>query len=301
MMTFNTTVYGKWILAGEHSVIRGYPALVFPVKNRSLTFSYQDTDDIFSIEHLDGEYSIWPLLWNKAFYQAKKTLGMENKDFKGKCSLSSTIPLGAGLGASAALCVSMARFFQWKGYLAESEIWSFARKLENIFHGTSSGVDIAAACTGEGILFENKKYQLIEKNWQPKWYLYYSGRQAITSESVQKVARLWEKDKVLGKKIDESMAKSVELAQQSLQKTNAEEGFPLLVEATNRAASCFEQWDLISTQDKEKMDYLFTQGCAAVKPTGSGGGGHLLTLWQEEPPQSLHSQLIPCGGTENVH
>ena len=34
---FQTTTYGKWILAGEHAVIRGHGALVFPVHNKKLT------------------------------------------------------------------------------------------------------------------------------------------------------------------------------------------------------------------------------------------------------------------------
>lgn len=32
---FQTTTYGKWILAGEHAVLRGHSALVFPIKEKN--------------------------------------------------------------------------------------------------------------------------------------------------------------------------------------------------------------------------------------------------------------------------
>lgn len=40
---FATTTYGKWILVGEHAVVRGHAALVFPIKGKKLTLSYSAT------------------------------------------------------------------------------------------------------------------------------------------------------------------------------------------------------------------------------------------------------------------
>lgn len=37
---FSTTVHGKWILAGEHAVIRGNPAIVIPLPSFELTLHY---------------------------------------------------------------------------------------------------------------------------------------------------------------------------------------------------------------------------------------------------------------------
>lgn len=38
---FQTTTHGKWILAGEHTVLRGHGALVFPILGKKLTLSYK--------------------------------------------------------------------------------------------------------------------------------------------------------------------------------------------------------------------------------------------------------------------
>ena len=41
---YQTTTHGKWILAGEHAVIRGHGALVFPLPDKTLTLSYTPAD-----------------------------------------------------------------------------------------------------------------------------------------------------------------------------------------------------------------------------------------------------------------
>lgn len=35
------------------------------------------------------------------------------------------------------------------------------------------------------------------------------------------------------------------------------------------------------------MNRLTAEGALAVKPTGSGGGGFVLSLWDRQPPESL--------------
>jgi mevalonate kinase len=42
------------------------------------------------------------------------------------------------------------------------------------------------------------------------------------------------------------------------------------------------------------MEMLKKAGAVAVKPTGSGGGGYVLSLWTTQPPEELLSKLIPC-------
>src|SRR5574337_2011015 len=55
MNHFETKVHGKWILAGEHAVMRQSPAIVFPLKSRQLTLNYQESNELQT--HFSGEQS----------------------------------------------------------------------------------------------------------------------------------------------------------------------------------------------------------------------------------------------------
>ncbi len=289
-----TTVHGKWILAGEHAVLRGSPALVFPVQGKAMTLSFTSSERDLSVE-FSGEHGdeLRLLFWGvieKALEMTSRTRSVLHGHFQ----ITNSIPVGAGLGASAALCVGLGRWFAWRGWVAESELPEFCRLLENLFHGESSGVDIAVALSGRGLCFiRGGERYAIEPRWQPEWYLSYSGKRGVTSECVARVKALWTRDEVLGKRIDQDMREAVAMAARALQLSSATEGFDLLAEAINKARTCFEHWGLTSGEIGSHVQMLINHGAYAVKPTGSGDGGYVLSLWRKAPPADLSSLLIP--------
>jgi mevalonate kinase len=295
-MSFEARIFGKWILAGEHSVLRGCPALVFPLKSRALEIQYLENQKPLVVEMEKGPGDgMESLLW-KVLDRACEKKGIQKKELKGVLRLRNNIPIGAGLGASAALCVGLAKWFQALGHIDESELYEFSRSLEDLFHGESSGVDIAVAISGSGIKFfkdVNLERKAMATAWQPMWYLSYSGQRGITSECVQKVKNLIERDPETGSKIDGDMAKAVELAERALHE-GEETGFLKLKEAMSLANSCFERWNLSGDEPvAAHLHWLMEQGAAAVKPTGSGGGGYVLSLWQKPPSKMALLDLIP--------
>ncbi len=42
-----TIVHGKWILAGEHAVIRGFGALIFPIPSQQLRLQFNPPATIY--------------------------------------------------------------------------------------------------------------------------------------------------------------------------------------------------------------------------------------------------------------
>lgn len=288
---FDVVVPGKWILAGEHAVIRGSPALVFPLSSRSLELHFTPGSQELSLE-VSGEHGkeLQLLFWG-VLEKACELKKIQRSEIHGLVHIESSIPIGAGLGASAALCVGVSRWLQFFGVVSESQISEFARQLENLFHGESSGVDIAVALSKTGIKFvRGGDRAQLQLGWQPKWYVSYSGKRGVTLECVQKVKNLLETNPELGRQIDQDMARSVQMAEVALTK-NESEGFSELKEAIQLANSCFERWGLIT---KTHMDWLKEQGAVAVKPTGSGDGGYVLSLWTSTPSAEALKQLIPC-------
>ena len=213
--------------------------------------------------------------------------------------IKNQIPLGCGLGFSAALCMNMAQWLHHLGYLPEKEIYTFARDLENEFHGQSSGMDLAIhLAQNQGIYFQKHQWKKLSsplKQREKPLFLSWSGKRSFTCECVHQVQKLQKQNPQTLKIIDDGMKESVEIALKALEMKNLKEARHLLQVALQKAGQCFEQWGLHSKVEKQIQE-LYKAGACAVKPTGSGNGGYLLSLWPETPSPSLQQKigLLPC-------
>lgn len=260
--------HGKCILVGEHAVVRGAPALVFPLKSRGLTLLWEHDssapDRIEIREDALGEA-----------FRAALTRGLGSAKLKKgawKFDLASDIPLQAGLGSSAALSVAIARFLVSEN-LTNQELFPLALGMENLFHGTSSGIDVAAALADGPIRFEKGKApRALETKWHPELRLHDTGLRSSTKDCVAKVARLESRE------LDDRMARAVLQAEKALLEAKLAE----LAEAMEEASACFCEWGLIPREVAALMEELKRRGALAVKPTGSGDGGYVLSLWRDD-------------------
>lgn len=295
--SFETLTTGKWILAGEHTVLRGGKALVFPLPAAQLTFSFIPSDQRLRLIPSGTTGNDFDLLFWSVFEKACSLTNTDRESVRGQISLASEIPVGAGLGASAAFCVAFARWFAKGKIIPTENIEGFARELENLFHGESSGVDIAVAHSGMPLKFtRNGQREILKTNWKPELYLSYTGQRGVTRECVAKVKDLLTENPAAGNDIDQMMMKSVELAESALEKDRSQ-GLSELAKALRLSAECFSAWGLFDGAPEKQANLLLKAGALAVKPTGSGGGGYLLSLWPERP-NSLKipnlGPLIPC-------
>ncbi|MCC6137267.1 MAG: hypothetical protein IT287_01440 [Bdellovibrionaceae bacterium] len=87
------------------------------------------------------------------------------------------------------------------------------------------------------------------------------------------------------------MALSVELAKKAL--LDPSKPIQDLQHAVLLARTCFERWGLINPEVQEHMNTLQRLGAIATKPTGSGDGGFVLSLWDKQPPETTIS-LLSC-------
>lgn len=284
---FKTTTHGKWILAGEHSVIRGGTALVYPIPQKSLSLNYAPSTADLTADYVGETGSELHLLFWSVMEHGMHLLGKSLNTLSGHFILESTIPIGVGMGASAALSVAVARWFSAQTLIKAHDIQSFSTQLEHLFHGKSSGLDIAGVSSSVGVQFKQGNALPIQQRWQPHWYLSSSGQIGITSHCINQVQTLWDNNADLGRAIDQQMEQSVQLAITALANDSIK-ARTQLAEAISLAEHCFQQWGLISESLQLHMLTLKNAGAIAVKPTGSGSGGFVVSLWENaSPPKDL--------------
>jgi len=293
-MDFEKKIFAKWVLAGEYSVLRSGKALVYPLNHYFIRFKYHKGRSVLAIKKTGDyqeslDFSVSPVL-----HKALKTLDKKREQLKGRLEISAHVPFGAGLGASSSLCIGLSYLFLHKKWIKKQELKQFATHLEDIFHKKSSGMDITVLIKKKAILYsKGKVLKALEpfKN-KPQLFLSYSGGRASTSFGVTKVRKLFDKNWTLAESIDKQMCQAVTLSLQAIEAKKKEKTLSLLKEALDLGEDCFKQWELLSHDLKQHIQILKQEGAIATKPTGSGLGGYVISLWDKTPPSSLREKLI---------
>lgn len=291
-MVLKKRFYGKWILSGEHAVLRSKPALAFPLTDYFIDFSYEESDKPLNIKYNDNHSSFLSFL--PLFSQALKKIGKNSDDLKGVITIDSCIPFGAGLGASAILSVACAICFEYKKWIVKEEIFTVAKQLEDIFHKKSSGLDVAIVLEQKPLLFQEGKVQKYLNPFKVKPFLYlsYCGKKSSTFFAISKVNDAFLKNKKELQKIDDTMALSVEQCLKAIESSDEASMQEHLQKGLQLGEQSFEAYGLVSSSLKTHIQKLKQAGALACKPTGSGLGGYVLSLWNQKPDPSLEVDFI---------
>jgi mevalonate kinase len=258
-MKISYSAPAKVILSGEHAVVYGKPGLVSAI-NKRLEFSLWEAAKKTSDKNI---LHISQIIKN---YLKKEKINFVDKKFSFK--IASEIPIGRGLGSSAALSVTSAAAFLefYTGRQFEKEnINNIAFQIEKHFHQNPSGVDNSAACFGGLILYQknvkikNLDYR-IPKIIEEKLFLIDSGKpKETTGEMVDFVGT-----KSAGKILDE-----IEATTKKLKESLVRKNINLFKESLVDNEYLLEQLGIVSEKTKKLLEDLSKFGVGKV--TGAGG------------------------------
>lgn len=217
---------GKLILTGEHAVVYGRPALAMAVNRNAQTLITEDGaagtvsfdlpnlkegSESFTLralrefhgrvqrnyeEFLAGQLSIRDVLHKPVdlFQFAFVTVmdGLHLKMGGGvNVRLNSNIPIGCGMGSSAATILSVLRGLGHYYRVEFRPEWyaRYSLEVENMQHGKASGLDTYVSMHGGCVRFQNGEAQEMPLPRVPLYIVHTGSPQSTTGEAVSSVAR----------------------------------------------------------------------------------------------------------------
>jgi mevalonate kinase len=269
---------GKTILFGEHAVVYGVRAIAAGISRGVRARSQFGAADVMYVDgaKLDTDH---PLL--AALASMREYLGVIRK---AEVELQSDLPQGAGLGSSAAMAVATARALALSHQLELDTKRTFeaAQAWERVFHGTPSGVDVAAAQSNSLIGFQ--------KGSQPEPLLLarpmhlvvvQAGPPASTKQMVELVARHQKRHPIQFEKNLQAIASLAENAALLLRQGD----FRAVGKLMDFNHMLLAGWMLSTEEIETAVDLARRAGALGAKLTGAGGGGCVVALAEDEHAQ----------------
>lgn len=263
-MKISYSAPAKVILSGEHAVVYGKPALVSAI---NLRLKFIVTNLVRSSKDGKDDKEIFFISKEVKNYLINQKINFTDKPFNFK--IESKIPIGRGLGSSAALSVaSVATFLEfYTGRQFKKEIVNdLAFQIEKHFHQNPSGVDNSASCFG-GLILYRKNVSLknldfkIPKIIEEKLFLIDSGKpKETTGEMVD----------LVGTKTVKKILDKIEITTKELIESIENENIDTLKKCLVDNEKLLEKLGIVSKKTKKLFIDLSRFGIGKV----TGAGGH---------------------------
>jgi len=308
---------GKVTLFGEHAIVYGYPAIVTAIGRRVWVTAESRNDDAVVIAASDlrvpgvvvtyrGNDVIVGTDYGKtlsAVAYLRKAIEITS-DYLGtrggvNLMVRSEMPVGAGLGTSAAVSVAtIAAYSKILGYeLRRDEIAKLGWEVEKAVQGIASPMDTSIASFGGTIKIWKDSKEFVRRrlniNIEEPLIIGYVERQHTTAEMVKAVKNLKEKYGELVELIMKAIGRLTSEAERALLQSDVVRVGTLmnmnhgLLEALN-----------VSTMKLSQIVYAArAAGALGAKLTGAGGGGAVIALASKDNAErvelavKLHSSI----------
>ena len=288
------SAYGKAILIGEHAAVYGYPALSLPLHDVGVTIEINrdakplDWNSAWEV-WVRGQEIDLPLVARErlslSLALAVKECWAEDLEVQFvPCGIRirSEIPLGAGMGGSAAISAALTRLLDNIAGVPRplSDLARIANLIDGFFHGNASGLDAATVVASNAIEFVRGKGTCALENARPFYVvLIDSQERAHTSDMVSLVAQNREKDPTYVNGLLLQLGVLVEVAKSALRQGD----LSALGAAFNEAHATLRNLGVSTPKLNELTQLLRNHGALGAKVTGAGGGGLVLGLFAEIP------------------
>lgn len=313
-MPVEATAPGKAILFGEHSVVYRGPAIVIAIDRKARVVAEERGDDRIYFDALDLGFSghfegdkyvpehgepwrgkrLQPLL-----VSARKT--MEHIGIESGLNLivRSEIPIAAGLGSSAAICVAtVASVGELLGRrLSQEEICELAYEGERVVHGTPSGVDNNVSTYGGILRYERKVgFERFELEDGFPFVIGNTMRKRSTGRLVDRVRRLRERQPEIVESVIDAMVRVSEDGLVALREADK----PRLGDLMNINHGLLASLGVSISRLDLMVHASRVAGAYGAKLTGAGGGGCMIALSDVSNLDNIVRAIRRCKGEPHI-
>ena len=300
--TARGTAPGKIILLGEHAVVYGRPALAAAIDRHVSVALDEGTGparwgSVTTLGPGGGNKETQPAVvppstpapalsgdthplindprLDLALVRAAELFDVAPGSFA--ATISADLPLGVGLGSSAALSVALVRALaNWvETPLPLATICRRAFELEKIFHGFPSGIDNTVATYGGAVLFQQgREARPLDLPAPLPLVVALGALPRETRATVTSLRQRWEADPAPYDRIFDGIADLVQAAEDALQGADYDR-LGTLMNANQALLTHLG----VSTEELDRMvACAHRHGALGAKLTGGGGGGAVICL-----------------------
>jgi mevalonate kinase len=283
---------GKAILFGEHAVIYGKPAIAVAIdkkarvkiRERIDSKTYVEVPGLGISEYLEPENDVIHEKQinkgildyiSKSLKKVNQLSGLKKQNGM-DINVDLEIPIGSGLGSSAAVTVATitALSFYNKLEFKKDEIANYAHQVELDVQGAASPIDTTLSTYG-GVIYLSRNSEEITHlplNWNPSLIIGYTDRESNTRELVESVRIKKESYPSVINPIMDSIEQITDNAREAIVCENAE----ILGELMNINHGLLDALG-VNTPELSRMVYIARKaGAIGSKITGAGGGGSII-------------------------
>jgi len=296
--------FGKTILFGEHFVVYGLPAIASALGTYTVAEVKVVKGEGWTV---DDQRLATPGYKKKKHHEAMQSitnvieyLKVDIQNQKLEISFTGDLVAASGVGASAAQCTSLARALNntLNLNLNDEEINKAAYEGEKAYHGTPSGIDNTASTYGGLIWFvknlkggDNTMDRLKSPIKMPL-VIANSGITASTTEVVDDVRRLKEENKT---KFDEIFSAYNNLAIKG--KIALLKGdINTVADLMNQNHKLLQEITVSGEINDKLVDLAIDKGTLGAKMTGTGRGGLVISIAENEKIQELIMKAVEKAG-----
>ena len=308
MKTASGAAPGKIILIGEHAVVYGHPAVAIPVTSVHASVEAEfDRDEAIRIESAD-----LPVIFSDALRREKAVESVQRMvrgiaDVFGEDAaglflrIKSDIPVGCGMGSSAALSVASIRALcgLFGHQLGVEEVSRLAFEAEKIFHATPSGIDNCVIAYEKPIYFAQKKGPLpLEAGRSSfRFLLADSGVFSSTADMVEEVRRRRAENRARFDSLFWEIGSMASVAREVIRRgSRAELGMCM-----NRNHELLVELGLDCPETERLVEAAREAGAAGAKMSGAGQGGSVVVLLGDDGDSLATSAALKQAGAREVY